>query len=306
MAQRSTISGSVIDENGAPLAGANVILEDLILGASTDLNGQYSIVVPRRAVRGQPVLLQTEYVGYKRQERSIPLSGGAQTQDFQLERDLLKLNEVVVTGVAEATPTRKLAFSVSTLDESMLLEAPGSSAIESMQGKIAGASIIRNSGAPGEAYSVRLRGSTRITGNVSPLFIVDGVILGADNVDIDALDLESVEIAKGAAASSLYGARAQNGVVNIRTRRGTSLSLNQTRITIRNEFGFNDLAKKRVANRSHNFRQNEASQFLDATGNIIPYGRGLQEDVACHGMALSADVCPGETYDPVEAGLEPG
>ena len=305
-AQSATINGTVVDENGEPLIGANVVITELVLGASTDLNGQYTFSVPADLVNGQTVSLRTGFIGFTDQTKSITLSSGEQTHDFQLATDLLRLDEVVVTGVTEATPTKKLAFTVSKLDTESLQQAPGSSAVESMQGKIAGASVVKNSGAPGEGLSVRLRGSTSITGSSAPLYIVDGVILGANQVDIDALDVESLEVVKGAAASSLYGARAQNGVINITTRRGSSLPLNQTRVTIRNEFGFNDLESSLNANGSHNFVQNASGEFLDVDGNVIPYGPGVTEDDAFNGVTFSDNPYSGQTFDAFETFFDPG
>ena len=308
-AQSATIEGTVTDANGDPLIGANVIIEEMVLGASTDLNGRYSFSVPADQVDGQTVMLTTGYVGFSDQTVSIVLNAGTQTHDFVLEEDLLKLDEVVVTGVTEATPSKKLAFTVSKLDTPSLQQAPGASAVESLQGKVAGASVLKNSGAPGEGISVRLRGSTSITGSSTPLYIVDGVILGANQVDIDALDIESMEVVKGAAASSLYGARAQNGVVNITTKRGTDLALNQTRITIRNEFGISDLEEDLVANSAHQYRTNDSGQFLDADGNVIPYGPGVLEDTPFNNVAFFdkpyAD-SQAELFDAFDTFFDPG
>ena len=309
LAQSATIEGTVVDATGEPLIGANVIIEEMVLGASTDLNGKYSFVVPADMVEGQTVTLFTGYVGYSDMRKSITLNSGLQTHDFQLEEDLLKLDEVVVTGVTEATPTKKLAFTVSKLDSPALQQAPGSSAVESLQGKVAGASVIRNSGAPGDAISVRLRGSTSITGSSEPLYIVDGVILGANQVDIGALDIESMEVVKGAAASSLYGARAQNGVVNIKTKRGSDLALNQTRITFRNEFGINDLENNLDANQAHPFLLNASGQFLDPDGNVIPYGPGVIEDNVFNGVAFADKPyanTQAELFDAFDTFFDPG
>ena len=306
MAQNATIEGTVIDENGDPLIGANVIIAELVLGGSTDLNGQYTFSVPANLVNGQSVTLRTGFIGYTDQTISITLTPGTQTHDFQLEQDLLKLDEVVVTGVTEATPTKKLAFTVSKLDTEKLQQAPASSAVESMQGKIAGASVVRNSGAPGDGLSVRLRGSTSITGSSAPLYIVDGVILGENQVDIDALDIESLEVVKGAAASSLYGARAQNGVVNITTRRGSNLALNQTRITIRNEFGINELENNLRTNMSHQFQTNASGQFLDADGEAIPYGPGVLEEDRFNGVSFYDQAYQGELFDAFDTFFDPG
>ena len=306
MAQSATIEGTVIDENGDPLIGANVIIAELVLGASTDLNGQYAFSVPANLVNGQSVTLQTGFIGYTSQEMSITLNAGTQTHDFQLEQDLLKLDEVVVTGVTEATPTKKLAFTVSKLDTEKIQQAPASSAVESMQGKIAGASIVKNSGAPGESVSVRLRGSTSITGSSQPLYIVDGIILGANQVDIGALDIESMEVVKGAAASSLYGARAQNGVINITTRRGTNIPLNQTRVTIRNEFGLNELENNLVTNSAHQYTTNASGQFLDVDGNVVPYGPDAAINRPFNGVSFYDTQYAGETFDAFDTFFDPG
>ncbi|CAN0558698.1 unnamed protein product, partial [Laminaria digitata] len=262
--------------------------------------------VPAEFVKGQSVTLRTGFIGYSDQSKTITLSAGTQTHDFQLETDLLRLDEVVVTGVTEATPTKKLAFTVSKLDTEQLQQAPGNSAVESMQGKIAGASVVKNSGAPGEGVSVRLRGSTSITGSSQPLYIVDGVILGANQVDIGALDVESMEVVKGAAASSLYGSRAQAGVIQIKTRRGANLPLNQTRVTVRNEFGMNSLENDLVANQSHNLAVNGSGAFLDPDGNVIPYGPGTIIDQEINGASFYDNPYVGETFDAFEQFFNPG
>ncbi|RMF57648.1 MAG: SusC/RagA family TonB-linked outer membrane protein, partial [Bacteroidetes bacterium] len=184
VAQKATISGTVTDPNGDPLPGANVLVVEMTIGSATDIDGRYSFEVPAELVRGQTVTLRAGFVGYTPQERRITLSPGTHTEDFVLSPDLLKLDEVVVTGVTGATPQKKLAFTVSKLDASAVELAPATSPVGSMQGKIAGAAVLKNSGQPGSGYSVRLRGSTSITGSSEPLFIVDGVILGADQVDL--------------------------------------------------------------------------------------------------------------------------
>ena len=304
--QSATINGNVTDENGEPLIGANVLIEQLVIGASTDINGNYSFSVPSDLVNGQTVTLRTGFIGYSDQSMTITLTSGTQTHNFQLEQDLLRLDEVVVTGVTEATPTKKLAFTVSKLDTEKIQQAPASTAIETMQGKIAGASVVKASGAPGESASVRLRGSTSITGSSTPLYIVDGVILGADQVDIGALDVESMEVVKGAAASSLYGARAQAGVIQITTRRGSDIPLNQTRVTIRNEFGLNDLENTLVTNSAHNFVVNSAGEFLNSDGNVIPYGPGVEVDRTANGESFFDNPYVGQTFNAFDQFFNPG
>ncbi len=320
-----TITGTVTDMEGEALIGANVVIERLVLGASTDISGRYAFDVPASRV-GQSVVLTAKYLGYSPQSRTVTLAAGTMTENFTLREDLLKLDEVVVTGVTSATPTKKLPFTVAKLEADQLELAPASSPIGSMQGKVAGASVLQNSGQPGTGYSVRLRGSTSITGSSEPLFIVDGVILGADQVDLGALDIESMEVVKGAAASSLYGSRAQNGVIQITTKRGTNVPLNQTRVTVRNEFGISDLPEDLRANTAHNFQINAQGQFLNADGQVnacrpddaecIPgttilsngFGPGVLPDKILGGVSFydKKYSLSGETFDAFSEFFDPG
>ncbi len=312
-AQGTVISGSIVDEDGEALIGANVIIESLLIGGSTDVDGNYSFRVPAENV-GQTVELSVKYIGYSPQTLSITLAEGLMTQDFVLSLDRLSLDEVVVTGVAEATPRKKLAFTVSEVNHEDLTVAAGSSPISNLQGKVAGVQVQAASGSPGDAISVRLRGSTSLTGGSAPLYIVDGVVLGANQVDIDALDIESMEIVKGAAASSFYGSRAHNGVINITTQRGNNIPLNQTRIIVRNELGVNSLGQNLVTNRSHNYQTDASGNFLDTGGNknecdtCLPngYGPGAALDRNVHGASFYHKPYEGTLYDAFETFFDPG
>src|SRR5690606_19520769 len=119
--------------------------------------------------------------------------------------------------------------------------------------------VVQGSGRPGSAPSILLRGPTSLNASgrdQEPLYIVDGVILGSDLVDMDALDIESVEVVKGAAAASMYGSRAANGVIQIRTKRGRSMMDNDVRYTIRSEFGRSGLASTpdQLVTKAHHFQ----------------------------------------------------
>ena len=310
---QTTILGSVTDEAGEPLIGANVLIESLVIGASTDLDGNYSFQIPAEHV-GATLELTARFVGYSEQTREITVVDDAMEEDFALAIDLLDLDEVVVTGVAEATPKKKLAFTVSRVDAEDITLAPASNPMASIQGKVAGVAVQAASGTPGDAVSVRLRGATSITGSNQPLYIVDGVVLGANQVDLDALDIEDVEIVKGAAASSLYGSRAQNGVINITTRRGSNIPLNQTRVTVRNEFGTSSVVKSFQTNTSHDLRINSAGQFLNSDGELndcdscLPngYGPGTLQDKNPHGAAFYDKPYQGTLFNAFDQFFEPG
>lgn len=317
-AQSTIVRGTVTDPDGDPLIGANIVIENLVLGSSTDLDGTYSFEVPSQFV-GRTVTLTARYIGFSPQTRDITLTSGTMTEDFTLSADLLNLDEVVVTGVTDATPQKKLSFTVAKVSGDALEQAPGNSPVESMQGKVAGAQVIQNTGEPGSGFSVRLRGATSITGSSEPLYIVDGVILGADQVDIGSLDIESIEVVKGAAASSLYGSRAQAGVVQITTKRGTQVPYNTTRVTIRNEFGVSTLARTLGSNSAHNLRVNEQGQFLTTVeGNAVVnncatcldsgYGPGTLVDTELGGVSFYDNpyALSGATYDNFDEFFDPG
>jgi len=313
---QSVISGTVTDDTGEPLIGANVIIEALVVGGSTDVEGNYSFQVPS-GNEGQEYEIVARYIGYSDQVRPITIGSGIMTEDFVLEIDLLQLDEVVVTGVSEATPRKKLAFTVSQVDSEDLILAPAANPIASLQGRVAGVSALAFSGAPGAAVGVRLRGSTSINESNSPLYIVDGVVLGSSTIDIDALDVANIEIVKGAAASSLYGSRAQSGVINITTKRGTSIPLNQTRVTIRNEFGISSVTKSPQTNTSHDQQVDGSGNFLDGSGSINTcnpseyclsngYGPGIVQDQNPHGAAFFDNPYQGTLFNAFEEIFDPG
>ena len=267
-AQTATITGRVTT-SGAALGGASVGIPSLGVGAITGVDGRYSFSVEVAKASGRPVTLQARFIGYKPQRRTITLQGRSE-QDFELERDVLALEQVVVTGVSGATVQTKTAFSVAVVDNSAIKDAPQSSPVATLSGKIAGASVVTTSGQPGEAPAIRLRAATSLTGRQDPLIIVDGTITRLGLADINSEDIERVEVIKGAAASSLYGSDAANGVVQIFTKRGANLAEGQTVVTFRNEYGQSDLAKEKKTNQSHNYELNPDGSFKkDANGNRI-------------------------------------
>ncbi len=243
LAQTSRIEGTVRGaQSGDPIAGARVTVVGTSLTGATNENGYYAIEsvpvgtynVRVNVIGFQPVTITNQVVS----------AGLPTTVNFSLQASILRIEGVVVTGVAEQTQVVKLPFTVDQVSGEDL-PVPPQSAEESIRGKVAGARVIRGEGTPGEgAVSVVLRGQTSISTSGrsnEPLYVVDGVILGASMVDIDALEIESIEVVKGAAAAALYGARAANGVVSVTTRRGRDIPEGDTRVTFRSEFGRNNI-----------------------------------------------------------------
>ncbi|MBM4168705.1 MAG: SusC/RagA family TonB-linked outer membrane protein [Ignavibacteria bacterium] len=275
--QAAALQGSVTDaRSGQVLPGANVFIKELQIGSATDKDGNFSFLVPATLVRGQQVTLQVKYVGYKQTTETITLSSGVIKRDFALTEDVLGMQEVVVTGTIGGTFKEKLPFTVDRVSKADIEHAPAKTAESAIRGKVAGVKVVQGSGMPGRAAEVQMRGATSLntSGRSSgPLYIVDGVILGSGTVDIDALNIENIEVVKGAAAASLYGSRAAAGVVQITTSRGGFLPEGETRVNFRNEYGRNQLVNKISLSKRHAFRYNAArpdSPWVNWAGTVVP------------------------------------
>ena len=194
---------------------------------ATNAQGRYSIVIPGERVRGQTVTLRVRAIGHLAQARPLTLRAGAQTNDFVLKNDINRLQEVVVTGVTGATEQKKTTFAVSSLNAEEDLLVKPASALASIAGKVPGATVVGANGRPGTAPSIVLRGAHSINAtnrDQGPLVIVDGILLNGNSTDINPEDIESIEVVKGAAGASIYGSRAQNGVISIKTKRASDAS----------------------------------------------------------------------------------
>jgi TonB-linked SusC/RagA family outer membrane protein len=267
--EAAVITGKVTAQGGEVLGGVNVVVANSNFGAVTAANGTYSITIGAAAARGQQVVLTARYIGYKPITRTITLGSGMQEQNFALQSDPLRLEEVVVTGVGEATALKKLPFAVGRVTNEQLQQVPGASALQAVEGKIAGVRLIPNSAQPGGEPSLRLRGATSIGGRQDPLVIVDGVITRFGLADVSGEDIERVEIVKGAAASSLYGSDAANGVVQVFTKRGSSLPDGSLRVTSRVEAGVNNMPARMQFSHSHVFQVESSPGFCAATGAAL-------------------------------------
>jgi TonB-linked SusC/RagA family outer membrane protein len=242
-AQDAILRGTVTSDRGDVVQVAAVQIPELNLQALTGANGQYTFVIPAARVRGQSVALRVRSIGFKPGNKVITLNAGEQTIDFTLATDVNMLEAIVVTGVQEATERGKVGFDVRRVDVANLPMA-ASDPLRTLQGKI-GANIVSGSGRPGAQASVLLRGPTMLNAagrSQDPLYIVDGVIINGNLPEISPNDIESVEVVKGAAAASLYGARAGNGVITITTKTG-SRSLEGVKFSARTEAGVSDIER---------------------------------------------------------------
>lgn len=271
LAQSAVITGKVTNEQGAPVVGANVALLNMGIGATAGSTGTYTMTVPDDRASGQQATLTVRFIGMSPQTRVIRLTAGSQTLDFVLKADPFHLEEVVVTGVSAATSQKKLTISVANVTEAQLKEVPASSPVAALAGKVSGAKINIGRGNPGAAPTIRLRGSTNLgVGNSTPIIILDGVLTRYSIADIDANDIESIEVLKGAAGASFYGSDAANGVINITTKRGRNLPEDKVSITTRTEYGTSGIQRYVPLNHSHIYELNpDGSIRLDQSGNRV-------------------------------------
>ena len=220
------ISGTVTDENGVPLPGATVLVQGTSNGVSTDFDGNYSI----SASQGDTLVFS--FVGYSSQSVVV---GSSSTVNVSLEPDNA-LEEVVVTALGVQRNTKALGYSVTNVEGDEISANPSTNAINALQGKVAGVNITGSAmGAKGSSRVV-IRGSSSLTGNNQPLYVVDGITINNDNLgaagmwggtdfgdgisSINPDDVASVTVLKGGAAAALYGSRASNGVIIITTKNG--------------------------------------------------------------------------------------
>lgn len=226
-AQQGTVVGTVTDaQQEGPLPGATVQIAGEDLGTATDAEGQYRIP----GVPAGEQTIQVSFVGYQTVERTVNVpEGGTVRANFDLQPATQELGEVTVTGYRTERQSVETGASGS-IDASQIEQANIRSADEALQGELAGVRVTSASGSPGSAIQVRVRGTGSITAGNDPLFIVDGVQISTDDpfsqssgnplANLNPSDIENIEVLRDAAAASIYGAQASNGVVLITTKSG--------------------------------------------------------------------------------------
>ncbi len=256
--QTGTVTGMVTDDaSGQPLESALVRMAGQEGGVLTNQNGRYVMQGVPAGTHDVTFVI----VGYGSATLQVSVAGGqTAVLDAELASEAIRLQDLVVTGVSRATPRVKLPFTVEKIDVAAA-PVPAISAESFLVGKVPGVKVVRGSGQPGSTGSILLRGATSISGSQAPLVVVDGVITTTAFDDLATLDIESMEVVKGAAGAALYGSRAANGVVQIRTKRGNSFGADYSRIIARNELGQARLAGSIQLSKYHPWATNEAGDL---------------------------------------------
>ena len=233
-AQNIRVSGTVIDSNGDPIPGAAVMLQgSTSVGTATLMDGTYSISVPSNGT------LVFSSVGYK--DLSVAVNGRANI-NVTLEDDAEMLEQAIAIGYGSAKKISSIVGSVSTVNSETIKNAPSSSALDQLQGQVAGLSVLSYSGIAGDnAVSMTLHGVGSLEAGTAPLYVIDGIPSSSTAVmNMNPNDIESVSVLKDASATSIYGARAANGVVYISTKAGSYNT--RASVTYRGQYGVSTLA----------------------------------------------------------------
>ena len=294
-AQARVITGKVTSaQTGQPVGGATISVLGTVIVAVSNAQGEYSLAAPEGVVN-----ILSRSIGYKRKQ--VQVGADQSTADIALDQDIFNLEAVVVTGQATSIEQKNLANAVTSVTGAALNGAPVSTIEGALQGKIPGALIQENSGAPGGGMQINLRGVSTINGTADPVIVVDGMIISnaaiANNLnaitnaagggnasnqdnpvnriaDLNPADIEKVEVLKGPSAASIYGGAANSGVIVITTRRGQT-GAPKFHVTQRlGEFHVQSVLKSRVFKDSAEADAvygGNAQQYCTGPGGACPY-----------------------------------
>jgi TonB-linked SusC/RagA family outer membrane protein len=301
LAQDAThISGRVIErDTHLPIPAVTVTLTGTAVGTQTSDSGRFTLRLPAGATR-----ITLRRIGFH--EQTIPLTPGQTDYVFALDKDILKLETQVVTGVATSISSQNAATYDPTVTADQLAGAPAATVENALQGKVPGALIQQNSGAPGGGLQIQIRGVSSINVNAQPLYVIDGILanndtyntgltsvsgaaggLGTSNqdqapnriADINPADIESIQVLEGAAATSIYGDKAAAGVVLITTKKGTP---GAPQISATQRFGTYNLANEIAIK-----RYTLAQAYTDGASVGLDSAAVLQNYTACRGFCDS-------------------
>lgn len=248
---QTKISGKVIDDNGQPLVGVNVVIKGTSQGTITNIDGDYSISASSDAQ------LVFNYVGY---QENIQKVGNRTVINVTMKEDTKNLEEVVVVGYGQIRK-KDLTGAVASFGADKLKDRPYGNALQSLSGQVSGVQITQSQGAPGMAPSIKVRGASSINAGTTPLYVIDGIPLEDNTIrsgdgassssnmefnrnplnNINPNDIESIEVLKDASSAAIYGSRGANGVVIITTKQGKA---GKTKVDASYEFGVSQVNRR--------------------------------------------------------------
>ncbi|WP_342647973.1 TonB-dependent receptor [Mucilaginibacter sp. CSA2-8R] len=304
-AQSRKITGTVTSaDDGSPLPGVSVKVNGTNGGTQTNAQGDFSITVPNNAS------LTFTYIGYTTKTAEV---GTANTLNVKLSSDSKALTEVVVTGYGQIQQKREIGGAISTVSGKDFANQPIASVQSALQGRAAGVVVTANSGIPGGAINVRIRGVGSFTGSTQPLYIVDGVQLSGDTftgftqgntlAGINTNDIESIDIIKDAASTSLYGSQGANGVVIITTKKGKA---GKTKIGFNYYQGRSSSIKKYDVLNTQDFYNVRRESYLNAGSTAAAARTSALAEINLPASATDADIAAAQSTNWQDAAFHTG
>jgi TonB-linked SusC/RagA family outer membrane protein len=301
-AQERSVSGTVSDNNGLPLPGVSVLVKGSKEGTQTDFDGKFKIQASATQV------LVFSYIGMRTKE----VVAKSTSLNVKMEDNATELEGVVVNVLGVEVKKNQLASAYSKVRGNAITDSGETSLLKGLSGKASSVSIVSNSGDPGSGAYVQIRGQNTITGDIQPLYVVDGIPTsndelgsGVDGVgqqsrlnDINPNDIESVQILKGASAGALWGSRAKNGVIIITTKKGKKGRLSfevNTSVSFDKANVYMDLQDRFGQGSGGNWKRNDPSSF----GDKISTRSGLSDTFNTTGAYFISN--SGNTYYPINS-----
>ncbi len=271
------ITGTVVDASGIPVIGANVMVKGTSTGTITDMDGRFTLDVPKDAI------LEVSYIGYSTQTVKV---GGQNSLSIMLKEDTQALDEVVVVGYG-TVKKRDLTGSVGPVNSAKITAVPTTTASEALQGRIPGVIVSNSNWSPGSTPNVMIRGKRSITASNEPLYVIDGVPITGGLGEISPSDIESMEVLKDASATAIYGSRGANGVILITTKSGKS---GKTQIEYNGYAGAQTILNQLELWNGPEYAEYTRESYRNTTNESIRYN----SDTPNRDMDL---ICPGFTRD---------
>jgi len=302
---QSTIDGTVSDESGNSLAGANITVEGTSYGTASGGDGSYTISIPSGEVEGTAAMVTASYIGYKSSSASVDVPvGGSVTHNFSLAVDAIGMKSVSVTALGFTANRDELGSSSVSVSAKDMTRSGESLMGNSLAAKASNISVNSVAGDPGASTTIKIRGANTISGSFQPLIVVDGMPLnnstvygGGNNIsggtsagtvqqsrlnDINTNDIESVEVLKGASAAALWGSRAANGVVMITTKDGEA---GKMKMNYKRTMSFDEIHERIPMQDTWGQGQNGAynNAKAESWGDYIPDRAGGADEVESSG-----------------------
>ena len=308
---QSTIEGTVSDDSGNPLVGANVTVDGTSFGAATGVDGDYSINIPSGTVDGNTVVVSASYIGYKSATASVdvPVDGSVNLV-FSLAVDAIGLKAVLVTALGFTGNRDEQGSSSVSVAAADMTRSGESLMANSLAAKASNVIVNAVAGDPGASTSIKIRGANTISGASQPLIVVDGMPInnstvygGGNNIsggrdagtvqqsrlnDLNSNDIESVEVLKGASAAALWGSRAANGVVMITTKDGDA---GKIKMNYKRTMSFDEIHERIPMQNVWGQGRNGSwsAGYAESWGDYIPDRSGSADEVSTGAHFISED-----------------